>query len=114
MKRVSILAMCCVLVFLTLGGIDVSDYDTTHVDYGSINVNTAKAENLHMIDGITDSIAQNIIEFRNANGPFDSLNELLKVKGMNRTRLNEIRRHLKIRGNTDFRFDEYMLDGYGI
>jgi len=100
MKKVSMLAIGCILVIVTLGGI-------AFAGHGTINVNTATAEELHMLRGITDAIAQNIIEFRNANGPFTSLDDLNKVKGMNRTRLIEVKPYLKLQGDTDFRIEEY-------
>lgn len=45
-----------------------------------VNLNTASRHLLSYISGITPSIAQNIVLYREENGPYKSRNELLKVK----------------------------------
>ena len=45
-----------------------------------VNLNTASKHLLSYVSGIGPSIAQNIIEYRNSNGPFRSRLDLLKVK----------------------------------
>lgn len=47
-----------------------------------ININTASAQQLMLISGIGEVLAQRIIEFRTQNGNFKSLEELLLVKGI--------------------------------
>lgn len=47
-----------------------------------INVNTAGVKSLVLLPRIGESLARRIIEYREANGPFQSLEELTKVKGI--------------------------------
>ncbi|MFQ6371508.1 ComEA family DNA-binding protein [Shewanella sp. YIC-542] len=47
-----------------------------------ININTATAAELQMLNGIGEAKAQAIVEYREANGKFTSLEELTKVKGI--------------------------------
>jgi len=47
-----------------------------------LNINTANAADLDGLPGIGPSIAQRIIEYRTANGPFQSVEDLQKVKGI--------------------------------
>lgn len=47
-----------------------------------INLNTATAEQLQMIDGIGPATATNIIEYRESNGGFDSVADVVNVKGI--------------------------------
>jgi len=49
---------------------------------GVINVNTATAEELETLPKIGPVLAQRIIEYRQANGPFTSLEQLLEVAGI--------------------------------
>jgi len=45
-----------------------------------VNLNTASRHLLGYVSGIGPALAQNIVEYRNANGPFTSRAQLLKVK----------------------------------
>jgi competence protein ComEA len=47
-----------------------------------LNINTASAADLDGLPGIGPSIAQRIIEYRTSNGPFQSVEDLQKVKGI--------------------------------
>jgi competence protein ComEA len=47
-----------------------------------ININTAGAAELESLPGIGQSLAQRIVEYRTSNGPFQSAEDLRKVKGI--------------------------------
>ena len=49
---------------------------------GLVNINTANVEQLMALDGIGESYAKRIIEFREKNGPFQNPEDLLKIKGI--------------------------------
>ncbi len=49
---------------------------------GLVNINTASIEQLMTLDGIGESYAERIIEFREKNGTFQSPEDLLKIKGI--------------------------------
>ena len=63
---------------------------------GSINLNTAGAEELTLIPGIGKVTAENIIKIRNQKGKFRRLDELLEVKRIGQKTFNKIRRYLYI------------------
>jgi len=55
-----------------------------------LNINTASASELEGLEGIGQVIAQRIIEYRAANGPFQAVEELTKVKGISANLLAKI------------------------
>ena len=87
------------LVMFTLGGL-------AYGGHGQVNVNTATVEKLHLLDGITEQLAINMIEFRNVNGPFASVDDLLKVEGMTEAKIRDIRNFVKLEGISNYRLTE--------
>jgi competence protein ComEA len=56
-----------------------------------ININTADAWLLGALPGIGDTYAKNIVAYREQNGPFRTVNDLLKIKGIGPTILDRIK-----------------------
>lgn len=56
-----------------------------------ININTASREELQTLTGIGEVIAGRIVEYREQNGKFRSIEELVEVKGIGEATLNSIR-----------------------
>ena len=61
-----------------------------------IQVNQACIEDLVIIPGISDSLAQRIVEFRESNGPFKSWNNLRCVKGIGPKKVKSLRFYLRL------------------
>ena len=70
---------------------------------GVVNVNTASAAELELLPGIGASRAEALIEAREQNGGFASLDELLEVKGIGDASLARLRPHLVLEGETTAR-----------
>jgi competence protein ComEA len=51
-------------------------------DVSKVNINTATRDQLLTLDGIGESYADRIIEYRTTNGPFQTPSDLVKVKGI--------------------------------
>lgn len=56
-----------------------------------VNINRAEAWLLEALPGIGEVRAQDILNYRNLNGPFSNTNELLKVKGIGTTTFEAIK-----------------------
>ena len=64
-----------------------------------VNINTADEVALQQINGIGPSKAKTIIEYRKANGPFASVNDLVKVPGIGEKSLAKMKAEITV-GNT--------------
>lgn len=49
---------------------------------GAVNINTASIKELMTLDGIGHKVAEKIVEYRTANGPFKKAEEIRKVQGI--------------------------------
>ena len=73
------------------GGPPASERDGTAAA-GRININTAGADELQLLSGVGPVLAARIIEDRRANGPFASVDDLERVKGIGPRTVEKIRR----------------------
>lgn len=56
--------------------------DIQNMDIEAININTADSQTLQLLPGIGEETANKIIQYREENGGFKSVEELTKVKGI--------------------------------
>jgi competence protein ComEA len=67
-----------------------SPTETSQQIPGLININTAGVSQLDTLPGIGPVLAQRIIDYREANGPFSSISQLTLVEGIGAKRLEAI------------------------
>jgi competence protein ComEA len=61
-----------------------------------VDINTAASEALQSVPGIGKSLAQRIIAFREKNGAFQSVDDLLKVQGIGEKSLQKLRPYVTV------------------
>jgi len=61
-----------------------------------IDINTATVDELIGLPGIGEITAQRIVRFREENGPFQRVEDLMKVKGIGEKSLEKIRPYVSV------------------
>ncbi|XP_058035577.1 endonuclease/exonuclease/phosphatase family domain-containing protein 1 isoform X1 [Ahaetulla prasina] len=70
------------------------DQNLDHLSATKININTATPAQLMSIRGITEKIANSIVEYRREHGPFKSIEDLVKMDCINSSFLDKIRHQI--------------------
>jgi competence protein ComEA len=61
-----------------------------------IDINKASAVELTAIPGVGNALAQRIVAFREKEGPFRRVEDLLKIKGIGEKSFQKMRPHVKV------------------
>ncbi len=72
---------------------DASKY---YVD-GKLNINTADVTMLRTLEGIGEKTAQLIIDYRDKNGKFNSVDDLKNIKGLGDKKIDKIRNDICVK-----------------
>ena len=67
---------------------------------GVVNINTADSDTLTLLPRVGPTVAARIIEYREANGPFRSVDDLLLVKGIGERTFERLRPYVAVDGKT--------------
>lgn len=63
---------------------------------GKININTADEATLTLLNGIGPAKAKEIVDYRQKNGPFKTVDDLVKVKGIGDKIVSQLRDQLSV------------------
>ena len=67
---------------------------------GTVNVNTASAEQLQLLPRIGPSVAQRILDYRKENGKFGSVDDLMLVRGIGESTFAQLKPYVSLSGDT--------------
>ena len=96
------LDLCCPVRDADLSRINpqmiLKDHDILHVPEMKtvplISINTASSEELQQLPGIGSGTAQRIIHYREENGMFQQLEDLMRVKGIGHSRFEALKERI--------------------
>jgi competence protein ComEA len=74
--------------------------DDSETTAGVVNINQASIEQLQLLPRIGPSLSQRIVDFREENGPFASVDELIAVNGIGERSLEDLRPYVSLEGGT--------------
>ncbi len=61
-----------------------------------VDINTASAADLQTVPGIGKALAQRIVEFREKNGPFSQVDDLVKIRGIGEKSIVRLKPYLTV------------------
>jgi competence protein ComEA len=70
--------------------------DTSHVNAGRVNINTATVAELDTLPGIGPTTAQSIVDYRLQNGPFQAIQDIQNVPGIGPTTYDGIKDYITL------------------
>ena len=70
----------------------------TSKEGGKVNINTASVSLLQTLPNIGEVLAQRIVDYRNENGSFTAIEDLMLVEGIGEGRLEQIREYITVGG----------------
>ena len=75
--------------------------NTTQPQDGRIDLNTATLQQLQLIPGVGEVIAQRILDYRTEQGGFHAVEELLHVSGIGEKKFEQMKQYVKIANSTE-------------
>jgi competence protein ComEA len=94
------LLLVCIALMLSSAGPGVvwsaEEHTTAEGPAKKIDLNRATAEQLEEIPGIGPALARRIVEFRDKEGPFRRIEDLMKVRGIGEKSFQKMRPYVKV------------------
>lgn len=82
-------------------GTEIASMDIDQGDPKRININRAGLDELQQLPGIGPAYAERIISWREENGDFTSIEQLLEIRGIGERRLEQIRPLITLEDESD-------------
>lgn len=91
-----VLTVCMVVSGFAPGLVSAAD-QVVAADVAAVNLNQASAAELQVLPGVGPALAERIVAYREAQGPFESVDQLAEVKGIGAKSLEKIRGSLTLK-----------------
>lgn len=100
------LVLLSLIIALYPAGKAAAADDTPHIKrvVGVLNINTGTVDQFNRLRGVDLALAQKIVDYREANGPFKNIQELTKVEGFTDKLFHLNQLHLTVSGETTLRW----------
>jgi len=97
LKIISLILFCTAILFCSQTEQVTS---ATKVE-GKLNINTATVQEFTLLPMIGPSKAAAVVTYREENGPFEAIEDLVKVKGIGRRTLQRLEPYLMLKGESN-------------
>ena len=95
--KVKFLTLSLVLLFIFSGLLSFHLMGKEKTE--KININTASLTELQKLPRVGEKVAQRIIDFRKEHGPFNKIEELMKVQGIGEKTFNDLKDLITVGSN---------------
>ena len=75
----------------------IVESDKTEGNVGKVNINNASLEKLQTLPGVGQATAQKIIDYRNANGKFNQIEDLKKIEGIGDSKFDKLKQYITVK-----------------
>ena len=75
---------------------EYSHTDIENIEIQCVNINTADLQTLSNLPYVSDSQAKAIVEYRKENGDFESIEEILQIKGIGEKTFEKIKLNITV------------------
>ncbi|HLE60800.1 MAG TPA: helix-hairpin-helix domain-containing protein [Thermoanaerobaculaceae bacterium] len=89
--------LMCVMLAVALAGTALAGPGSGSLQ---VNINTATVQELQLLPRVGPALAERIVEFRTANGPFKAPEELTRVKGIGERSFTRLAPYVSVSGST--------------
>jgi competence protein ComEA len=88
LKKLFVLTIAVALVVAIVPGLLAVEVEKISDDTAKININTASVEELLELKFIGPKFAERIVQYRTEHGPFERVEDIMKVRGIGPTALD--------------------------
>lgn len=97
--NVKLLSLSLALLFIFSGLLSFQLMGEDKAKTEKININTASLTELQKLPRVGEKVAQRIIDFRKEHGPFNKIEELMKVQGIGEKTFNDLKDLITVGSN---------------